>query len=107
MIATPIPFPFGSTKHTCARLVQPATKKLAEDLHLAVLDLYPAFGSCHMHKSYSRLIQFVASTANYHWYVCAAGRKEAFTDADHLQDKEIDLMAKLAARSLLDARSKL
>ena len=56
-LATPIPFPFGSTTHTCAAVVLPATQRVAQDMGLAVVDFYGTF----------------------------QGREEAFTDADHLQ----------------------
>ena len=43
LLATPIPFPFGSTEHTCATVVLPATQALAKELDLPVVDLYAAY----------------------------------------------------------------
>ena len=43
LLATPIPFPFGSTDHTCATVVLPATQALAQELDLPVVDLYAAY----------------------------------------------------------------
>ena len=71
-LALPVPFPFGSKDHAGAQIVRPATAKLAADLGLPVIDLFSPF----------------------------ADRKEAFTDADHLEDKEIDLMAETTASAL-------
>ena len=72
LLALPIPYPFGSTAHTISKVVLPATQEAAKKMSLQTIDLHTAF----------------------------AGRREAFSDADHLQDADIDLMARTVAAAI-------
>ena len=79
LLALPIPFPFGSAAHSCASVILPATQAVAQELSLATIDLYSSFRD----------------------------QVDKFTDADHLTDDAIDLLASSVAAAVSAARPKL
>ena len=79
LLAEPIPFPFGSTAHSCASVILPATQAVAQELSLATIDLYSSFRD----------------------------QADKFTDADHLTDDAIDLLASSVAAAVSASRPKL
>ena len=79
LLALPIPFPFGSAAHSCASVILPATQAVAQELSLATIDLYSPFRD----------------------------QADKFTDADHLTDDAIDLLASSVAAAVSASRPKL
>ena len=79
LLAEPIRFPFGSTAHSCASVILPATQAVAQELSLATIDLYSSFRD----------------------------QADKFTDADHLTDDAIDLLASSVAAAVSASRPKL
>ena len=75
LLALPIPFPFGSAAHSCASVILPATQAVAKELSLTTIDLYSPFRN-------------------------QIGK---FTDADHLADAAIDLVASSVAAAVAAA----
>lgn len=79
ILALPVPFPSGSTEHAVAKLCLPATKRLAEDLHVLTADLYTPFTN-------------------------APG---CFPDNDHLDNPATDTMVEIVAQAVRDAAAKI
>jgi hypothetical protein len=79
LLALPIPFPFGSAAHSCASVIVSATQAVAKELSLSTIDLYSSFEN----------------------------QADKFTDADHLTDAAIDLLASSVAAAVSAACPKL